>query len=244
MPLAIVSAALPCVTPRRCEGCKAPPIMRRHAGTRCSNPRARSGRINALNSDAKSPTAVVILPGFLQGAATYRGMAAHLASLGHATAVVPISSAQWLPTLAGGSFSWYLDAAARCVAESFESQGAASQQGHVALVGHSAGGWLARLLLGSRVYDGKTYGLAPRVHTLLTLGAPHLSLEAYPFGRVAEKRRVRSAGALLSYSHTVHCSCSKAFDSCDFLILCYPCSCRLQHSAFTSERHGTIAFRR
>lgn len=47
----------------------------------------------------------------------------------------------------------------------------------------SAGGWLARLALGSQPYDGKVFGLSPLVHTLVTLGTPHESMEAYPFGR-------------------------------------------------------------
>lgn len=47
----------------------------------------------------------------------------------------------------------------------------------------SAGGWLARLALGSVPYDGQVFGLSPLVHTLVTLGTPHQSLEAYPFGR-------------------------------------------------------------
>lgn len=50
-------------------------------------------------------------------------------------------------------------------------------------VGVSAGGWLARLALGSQPYDGKVFGLSPLVHTLVTLGTPHESMEAYPFGR-------------------------------------------------------------
>jgi hypothetical protein len=31
---------------------------------------------------------------------------------------------------------------------------------------------------------GNRYGLAPITHSLVALGSPHLSLEAYPFGRV------------------------------------------------------------
>eukprot|EP00775_Hariotina_reticulata_P002812 gene2813-3104_t len=53
----------------------------------------------------------------------------------------------------------------------------------VCLVGVSAGGWLARLALSSLPYDGQIFGLGPAVHTLVTCGTPHRSLEAYPFGR-------------------------------------------------------------
>lgn len=53
-------------------------------------------------------------------------------------------------------------------------------------VGVSAGGWLARLALGSVPYNGQVFALSPLVHTLVTLGTPHQSLEAYPFGRAEE----------------------------------------------------------
>jgi hypothetical protein len=51
-------------------------------------------------------------------------------------------------------------------------------------VGVSAGGWLARLALGGAPYEaGRVFALASLVHTLVCLGTPHQSLEAYPFGR-------------------------------------------------------------
>jgi hypothetical protein len=92
-----------------------------------------------------------------------------------------ISRSQWWPTLAGASFSWYLEEVAALV------QRLHQQHGAVALVGVSAGGWLGRLALGSEPYAGRAYGLAPLVSTLVTLGTPHQSLEAYPFGRAQEK---------------------------------------------------------
>lgn len=60
-------------------------------------------------------------------------------------------------------------------------------------VGVSAGGWLARLALGNVPYNGETFGLAPLVHTLVTLGTPHQSLEAYPFGRAEVRTEVTMA---------------------------------------------------
>jgi alpha-beta hydrolase superfamily lysophospholipase len=44
----------------------------------------------------------------------------------------------------------------------------------VDLVGHSAGGWLARAYLADEKYHG-TQLPAPAVRTLVTLGAPHLA---------------------------------------------------------------------
>lgn len=45
--------------------------------------------------------------------------------------------------------------------------------GKVALIGHSAGGWLGRAYLSQRDYGGKFYGGRQLVHSLITLGSPH-----------------------------------------------------------------------
>lgn len=46
-------------------------------------------------------------------------------------------------------------------------------QGKVAIVGHSAGGWIARAYLSDRNYGGKVYNGKAMVHSLVTLGSPH-----------------------------------------------------------------------
>lgn len=45
--------------------------------------------------------------------------------------------------------------------------------GRVAIVGHSAGGWIARAYLSDRDYGGRSYGGRRVVHSLVTLGSPH-----------------------------------------------------------------------
>ena len=45
-------------------------------------------------------------------------------------------------------------------------------QGRVALIGHSAGGWISRVYLSDRSYGGKAYGGSSLVHSLVTLGSP------------------------------------------------------------------------
>lgn len=101
--------------------------------------------------------------------------------------VVPLAVRDWLPTVfQGESFAFYLDALDAAL-----SRLHASSKLPVSLVGHSAGGWLARILLGSQPYQGCVYGRCDRVRSLVTLGTPHLSIEAYPFGRV-EVRRPRA----------------------------------------------------
>lgn len=47
-----------------------------------------------------------------------------------------------------------------------------------AIVAHSAAGWIARILLGiEEPYWGRLYKAGPQVHTLVTLGTPHVSQE-------------------------------------------------------------------
>jgi hypothetical protein len=43
----------------------------------------------------------------------------------------------------------------------------------IALIGHSAGGWISRVYLSSRPYGGKAYSGVKHVHSLVTLGTPH-----------------------------------------------------------------------
>ena len=46
-------------------------------------------------------------------------------------------------------------------------------KGRVALIGHSAGGWISRVYLSNRDYGGRTYNGSDMVHSLITLGSPH-----------------------------------------------------------------------
>ena len=57
--------------------------------------------------------------------------------------------ASWLPVLFGGDYRFYLDRidAQLCALH--------ARHGRLALVGHSAGGWVARLVLGSQQYQGE-----------------------------------------------------------------------------------------
>lgn len=124
-----------------------------------------------------SASAVLVCPGFLFSSQQYAELVSDLRAEGFTAEVVQTSLLDWAPVLAGHSFEWYL---ARLDAL---LQRLHAQHGRVALVGHSAGGWIARILLGTEPYQGARYGRAAQVHTLLTLGTPHLSTEAYPFGR-------------------------------------------------------------
>lgn len=146
---------------------------------------------NKDDDDDDDAVVVVIIPGFLSGAEAYDGMRDALERELRANArdagsvvkvfVAPTRASDWYPTLGGKDFSRIVDGIDACVER-------ASRDGKVVLVGHSAGGWLARLWMGGEAYCGKRYNGAKYVKTLITLGTPHASAEAYPFGRVIEKR--------------------------------------------------------
>lgn len=55
----------------------------------------------------------------------------------------------------------------------------------VFLIGHSASGWISRILVSERRYAGPAYALAPRVAGLVTLGTPHVSAEGVALANVA-----------------------------------------------------------
>lgn len=61
---------------------------------------------------------------------------------------------------------------------------APTPMGKVALIGHSAGGWICRAYLSQRKYSGKSYGGQKLVHSLVTLGSPHLGVRGPAFNGV------------------------------------------------------------
>ena len=132
---------------------------------------------------------VLLIPGFLASASEYEGMADALRRFDASADVfvVPLETKDWYPTLLGGDFRAILDKVDRAATEALRASGSPPEGKTLRVVGHSAGGWLARTWLGSSPYMGRVYGGAKKTRVLLTLGTPHYSLERYPFGRVSEK---------------------------------------------------------
>lgn len=98
------------------------------------------------------------------------------------TRITYMGYADWFQIIRGDDFSTYLNRAYDTVVELFEE----CDHEKVRIIGHSAGGWVARLLLGDVPYQGRIYNAKGMVSTLVTLGTPHHSLEQYPFGRIEE----------------------------------------------------------
>ncbi|MGF1461235.1 MAG: esterase/lipase family protein [Leptolyngbyaceae cyanobacterium] len=125
----------------------------------------------------------IIIPGYLAGAAPYRFLAADLNARGVWTKTVPLTQSSWLPTVGGRSVQPIVMAIAQAVEQAI----AATGSDRVNLVGHSAGGWIARIFLGDVAYDVhpsdrdrvNCWQGHRQVETLLTLGTPHVSQERW-----------------------------------------------------------------
>jgi triacylglycerol esterase/lipase EstA (alpha/beta hydrolase family) len=128
------------------------------------------------------PLPTVILPGYLAGAAEYQPLAKLLTDRGFPTSVVPLVKWDWVQTLGGRSVVPILDHLHQTV----QQAKAQHQTDQINLIGHSAGGWIARIYLGEQPYDvhGGTperacWSAHPSVSRLITLGTPHISQERW-----------------------------------------------------------------
>ncbi len=124
----------------------------------------------------------VILPGYFAGAVEYRALEDDLNQRGILTVTVPLRWQDWLPTLGGRSVTPILRQLDSTVEQVLRQSG--SDQ--INLIGHSAGGWLARIYLGEKPYaihptdsEATVWYRRATIATLLTLGTPHTSQERW-----------------------------------------------------------------
>jgi hypothetical protein len=130
---------------------------------------------------------VLVLGGFMTSAPIYRMFEAALRARGAADVVVaPIWTPDWilasvrgmgpLTTRAGRAL---LRAAAASAASP------ASRGAPVLIVGHSAGGMLARLLTSPVPFEGRRLNGSSRIGAIVTLGTPHVAAGGRWGGRIA-----------------------------------------------------------
>ena len=113
---------------------------------------------------------IVLMGGFASYDALYAGLRDTLVEItGQPVWVVKMQSLDWLPAVVPAGWLYLLDKLAHTVRRA--AQG--SETGKVTLVGHSAGGVLARLYLSPRPFLGRTYNGLEVVDRLITLGSPH-----------------------------------------------------------------------
>jgi len=118
----------------------------------------------------KTDQPVVIMGGFLSADRIYFAMRETLTALtGKHVSVVQTRSVDWLPSVSQAGWAVLLrklDRAVRAAAQ-------ISDTGKITLIGHSAGGVLARLYLSPRPFYGDAFRGYQRVSHLITLGSPH-----------------------------------------------------------------------
>jgi pimeloyl-ACP methyl ester carboxylesterase len=113
---------------------------------------------------------IVILGGFMSFAMLYWDMREALASAtGQPVWVVETLGHDWLPGVTPVGWLRPLHKLDRTVRQAVSG----SATGKVTLIGHSAGGVLARLYLSPRPFLGHAYRGLERVDGLITLGSPH-----------------------------------------------------------------------
>jgi pimeloyl-ACP methyl ester carboxylesterase len=122
----------------------------------------------------------VILPGYFAAAQDYENLAQSLNQQGIPTVIVPLKQRDWYPTLGGRSVTPIIKKIDRTVQSILSKH----QVERVNLVGHSAGGWIARIYLGEKIYNvhGETEAVwkaHTKVAKLVTLGTPHTSQERW-----------------------------------------------------------------
>ncbi|CAL9160592.1 uncharacterized protein LOC135635794 [Musa acuminata AAA Group] len=133
--------------------------------------------IPASTTSLAAPRPVVILPGLGNNTGDYKDLVSTLREVyGVPSVVTKVSRVDWLRNAAGlldpnywrGTLrprpvlDWYLERVDEAVAEAKQLL---ADDGKISLIGHSAGGWLARLYL-------EEFG-ASNISLLLTLGSPH-----------------------------------------------------------------------
>jgi pimeloyl-ACP methyl ester carboxylesterase len=121
------------------------------------------------------PYPSVILPGYLAGSKDYEMMAKYMTDRGFTAVVVPLKWWEWLPTVGGRSVVPIIDRLDQTVKQTL----ATYQTDKVNIIGHSAGGWLARIYLGEKTYYDRVWQGKNIVSQLVTLGTPHTSQEPW-----------------------------------------------------------------
>jgi pimeloyl-ACP methyl ester carboxylesterase len=152
--------------------------------------------------DQVKPT-VLILGGFLTAPPLYARFADRLRARGAAGVVVAnVWTPDWLIAASRGPGP-IATRSARALLEAGQMTKELSEGAPLLVVGHSAGGLIARLLTATEPIPGRRYGAAERIGAIVTLGTPHVLAEGQGVGKrlqtaVAEIADRAAPGALHS----------------------------------------------
>jgi len=121
------------------------------------------------------PRPIVIIPGYFATAREYQPLQTRLQHLGYVVQTVPVGIPDWLVTVGGRPVTPIL----QLIDQTVQQVRQATDSEQVTLIAHSAGGWIARIYLGSQPYCGQVWGRRDQVAKLITLGTPHRSREPW-----------------------------------------------------------------
>ena len=132
----------------------------------------------------------LICPGFATSSKDYRFMKQHIENNGYSSSILQVNRDEWIkntpivpkkkiisqkctPT---DLYGWYIDKLEENVIDIISNSNIEKK---IILVGHSAGGWLARDFLGNGIFyhDYKPHYVKDYITGLITLGAPHRKLK-------------------------------------------------------------------
>jgi hypothetical protein len=123
--------------------------------------------------DSVAPT-VLVLGGFLTSPPFYDRLRGRLLDLGAGTVVVaPIWLPDWLLAAPRG-LGPILTRASRALLRAGEIADVVSAGAPILVVGHSAGGVVARLLTSPVPFEGRALGGSGRIGAIVSLGTPHI----------------------------------------------------------------------
>lgn len=126
-----------------------------------------------MTADQQRPP-VLLVPGFLASPPMYGRMAERLLARGAASVTVaPVWTPDWLLSI-GPGFGRLLTRTSRAIRSASQRTGGRP----LLVIGHSAGGLLARLATSPTPYHGHRGGVAEAVGALVTLGTPHVMTKA------------------------------------------------------------------
>jgi pimeloyl-ACP methyl ester carboxylesterase len=121
----------------------------------------------------------VLLGGFGSPSSLYAGLRDHLSEIsGQPARVVPTQTWDWLPSVVAYGWVHLLTRLQHSVQQALQL----STTGKVTLIGHSAGGLLARLYLAPEPFVGRAYRGLDHVDQLVTLGSPHYNQQRWLHG--------------------------------------------------------------
>jgi pimeloyl-ACP methyl ester carboxylesterase len=123
--------------------------------------------------DAVAPT-VLVLGGFLTAPPMYLRFVQRLRARGvRGVVVAPVWTPDWLIATVRGPGA-IATRSGRALLEAGRLSAELSEGAPVLVVGHSAGGLVARILTAPEPLPGKRYGAVARIGAIVTLGTPHV----------------------------------------------------------------------